>query len=239
VFRVVPDPGVTTSPQPGAPITALIPAYNAAHLVAPVIRGARKQLPVLVIDDGSSDDTLGAARAAGADAVRQEPNQGKGAALKHGFRLALERGCDAILTLDADGQHDPAEIPKFLAAWHERRPDLTIGARSFGDMPFVRRLSNTIGTWSFSRALGQPVRDNQSGYRLISRRLAEAMLASDEAGFELEVEMIVVCVKRGWPIDWVPIRTIYGDQGSHISPISHVVNFFRVVSKTRRAMREE
>jgi glycosyltransferase involved in cell wall biosynthesis len=229
---------VNAAAEPAARLTALVPAYNAAHLVAPVIAGALAHLPVLVVDDGSSDDTSGAARAAGADVVRQEPNQGKGAALKRGFRIALERGYDGIVTLDADGQHDPAEIPTFLEAHRRGGADLIIGARSFAEMPLVRRVSNTVGTWSFSRALGQPVRDNQSGYRLLSRRLADAMLDSAEQGFELEVEMIVTCVKRGWPVDWVPIRTIYGDQGTHISPLHHVVNFFRVVGKTRRAMRQ-
>jgi glycosyltransferase involved in cell wall biosynthesis len=228
---------VNLAAEPAARLVALIPAYDAAHLIAPVIAGALAHLPVLVVDDGSGDDTSAAARAAGAEVVRQEPNQGKGAALKNGFRLALERGFDAIVTLDADGQHDPAEIPKFVAAHRSGGADLIIGARSFDEMPFVRRVSNTVGTWSFSRALGQPVRDNQSGYRLLSRRLASAMLASAEQGFELEVEMIVTCVKRGWLLDWVPIRTIYGDQGSHISPLRHVVSFFRVVDKTRRAMR--
>jgi glycosyltransferase involved in cell wall biosynthesis len=219
-------------------VLALIPAYNAAHLVGAVVRAARLFLPVLVVDDGSSDATAEAARAAGADVERQHPNQGKGAALQRGFGVALTGGYAGILTLDADGQHDPAEIPKFLAARAETGADLIIGARDFAQMPFVRRMSNTIGRWSFARALGQSVRDNQSGYRLLSRRLAEAMLDSPERGFELEVEMIVLCVKRGWPIGWVPIRTIYGDQGSHISPVRHVVNFFRVVGKTRRAMRE-
>jgi hypothetical protein len=182
----------TFTPTPvSRSVIALIPAYNAARLVGGVIAKAKLYLPVLVVDDGSRDETSDAANAAGADVVRQEPNQGKGAALKHGFRIALERGYDAVLTLDADGQHDPAEIPKFLAARAERGADLIIGARDFAQMPFVRRMSNTIGTWSFSRALGRPVRDNQSGFRLLSRRLANAMLESDEQGFELEVEMIV------------------------------------------------
>ena len=92
-------------------ILAIIPAYQAAHLVADVIRGATPHLPVLVVDDGSKDDTSGAARAAGAEVLRQEPNQGKGAALKRGFRRALDANYDAVLTLDSDGQHDPAEIP--------------------------------------------------------------------------------------------------------------------------------
>ena len=218
-------------------IVALIPAYEAAHLVGPVIEGALQHLPVLVVDDGSSDDTAGAARAAGAEVIRQEPNQGKGAALKNGFRHALDRGYEAVLTLDADGQHDPMEIPKFVGAWQGRAPDLVIGARDFSEMPFVRRMSNTIGRWSLSRAVGRDIPDNQSGYRLLSRRLVREMLDSGESGFEFEVDMVLLCLKRDWPIAWVPIRTIYEGKGSHISPIDHVVSFFRMVRKARQAAR--
>lgn len=231
------DPELAAGPSSGR-ILALIPAYQAAHLVPDVIRGAAPHLPVLVVDDGSSDDTAGAARAAGAEVLRQEPNQGKGAALKRGFAHALEQGCDAVLTLDADGQHDPAEIPKFLAEWRVSHPDLIIGARRFDEMPFVRRLSNTIGRWALSRAVGVDIPDNQSGYRLLSRRLVAAMEESGESGFEFEVDMVLLCLRRGWPMAWVPIRTIYEGKGSHISPVQHVVQFFRMVGRARRAVRE-
>ncbi len=218
-------------------VLAIIPAYEAAHLVGPVIEGALQHLSVLVVDDGSSDDTSGAARESGAEVLRQEPNQGKGAALKRGFQHALDAGYDAVLTLDADGQHDPAEIPKFLGAWKSDAPDLVIGARDFSEMPWVRRLSNTIGRWSLSKAVGRDIPDNQSGYRLLSRRLVTEMLSSGEAGFEFEVDMVLVCLKRDWPMHWVPIRTIYEGKGSHISPIDHVVSFFRVVARARKAVR--
>lgn len=215
-------------------ILALIPAYNEAQRIAPVIAG------VLVVDDGSKDDTAQIAEAAGATVLRQIPNQGKGAALRAGFRwaLAAAQGYDAVLTLDADGQHDPAEIPRFLQAYQAGQPDLIIGARSFAQMPPLRRLSNSFGRWSLSWALGQPIPDNQSGYRLISRRMIEALLDSQEQGFEFEVEMIVICVRRGYKLDWAPIRTIYTGEGSHINPLKHTVNWVRVVRQTRRTMRE-
>jgi glycosyltransferase involved in cell wall biosynthesis len=218
-------------------VLALIPAYNEAARVAEVVTGARGHLPVLVVDDGSTDDTAVCAEEAGADVLRQVPNRGKGVALQAGFVYALDEGYEAVLTLDADGQHDPAEIPQFLDVYATRHTDLIIGARDFRHMPPIRRLSNTVGRWSFSWAMGQPIRDNQSGYRLISRRLLEALLASSETGFEFEVEMIVICIQRGFRLDWVPIRTIYAGEGSHIQPWYHTVNFFRMVWQTRRSTR--
>lgn len=220
----------------GRRVLALIPAYNEGARVAAVIDGARAFLPVLVVDDGSTDDTAAHAESAGADVLHQRPNQGKGAALRAGFRRALDEGYDAVITLDADNQHDPAEIPGFLAAYAARTPDLIIGERTFRQMPFPRNVSNTIGRWLFSWALGQRVNDNQSGYRLISRRLMEATLASREQGFEFEVEMIVICVRRGYGLEGIPIRTIYGDETSHIKPFQQTVHFFRVVWQTWRAM---
>lgn len=220
-----------------ATVLALIPAYNEAQRISPVIAAALAHLPVLVVDDGSKDETASVAQVAGATVLRQIPNQGKGAALRTGLRWALERGYDAILTLDADGQHDPAEIPALLAAFTASKADLLIGSRDFSQMPLSRRAANTLGRWSFSWALGQRVEDNQSGYRLLSRRMAEAVLDSQEHGFEFEVEMIVTCVQQGYTLAWAPIRTIYGDQGSHINPWTHMRNWLRVVRQTRRTMR--
>jgi glycosyltransferase involved in cell wall biosynthesis len=220
-------------------IVALIPGYNEGPRIAEVVRGAAAHLPVLVVDDGSSDDTAAQARSAGASVIEQRPNQGKGAALRAGFRRALADDADAVLTLDADGQHDPADIPPFLAAWRpDPRPDLVIGRRNFRAMPPIRRLSNVLGGWAFSWAVGRPIPDNQSGYRLVSRRIMEATLASDEHGFEFEVEMITSCIRLGGTIAWVPIRTIYAGEPSHIRPLAHLRSFIRIVRKARREVRQ-
>lgn len=219
-------------------VYVLIPAYNEEARVGPVIQACLAQLPTFVVDDGSSDNTVAIAEKAGATVVRQVPNQGKGAALKEGFRWALKQAdCEAVLTVDADGQHDPAEISKFLDKFRANKSDLIIGYRDFSEMPPTRRIANTVGRASLSWAMGQKILDNQSGYRLISRRLMEATLESAEAGFEFEVDMVVLCIRRGMRLDWVPIRTIYAGEGSHIKPWHHIKNFFRVVLKTRRLMR--
>lgn len=215
-----------------------MPAYNEGRQVGAVVAQTRQFLPVLVVDDGSKDDTAARAEAAGARVLRQTPNRGKGEALRAGFRWALEAGCEAVLTLDADGQHDPAEIHKFLAVWRDTQADLVIGERDFSQIPPVRRLANTLGRLSFSWAVGQKVRDNQSGYRLISRRLMESVLASQEAGFEFEVEMIVRAVRRGYRLEGVPIRTIYAGERSHIHPLKHILGFVQILLKTRLSLRD-
>jgi glycosyltransferase involved in cell wall biosynthesis len=212
---------------------AIIPAYNEEAGISDVVAGVQAYLPMLVVDDGSSDNTASLAESTGASVLRQAPNQGKGAALKAGFRWALERGYSAAITLDADGQHDPGELPKFLMICSEQGADLVIGQRDFSHMPPARQLANWLGRISFSWAVGTPIPDNQSGYRLISKRLMEAMLESRESGFEYEVEMITICLRRGFALTWVPIRTIYAGETSHIRPWQHVKNFLRILRKTR------
>jgi glycosyltransferase involved in cell wall biosynthesis len=241
-------------------VLALIPAYEEGPRIGAVVSAARRYLPVLVVDDGSTDDTAVQAEAAGAVVLPQRPNQGKGAALRMGFRRALDEGYDAVVTLDADGQHDPDEIPRFLAAFAgadepgsggtERaafpsavaaagpRPELVIGRRDFARMPPVRRLSNTMGGAAFSWAVGRPIPDNQSGYRLLGRRLMAAMVASHESGFEFEVEMIAVCIRRGWTLGWAPISTIYAGEPSHVRPLHHLRHFARATLAARRLVRE-
>jgi glycosyltransferase involved in cell wall biosynthesis len=218
-------------------VLALIPANNEARHIAEVVRAARLHLPVLVVDDGSTDDTAAIAGTAGAEVYRQNPRQGKGAALLAGFNWALSNSYSAVVTLDADGQHDPAEIPEFLRAYNTNPVDLIIGRRNFSQMPPIRRMSNTLGTRIFSWAVGQDVPDNQSGYRLISRRLMQAMKEPVERGFEFEVEMIVLCVLNQFSLGWVPIRTIYDGERSHISPLRHAYKFMQVSLRARRMIR--
>jgi glycosyltransferase involved in cell wall biosynthesis len=263
-------------------VLAIVPAHDEATRVAAVVEGLKEQgLPVLVVDDGSTDSTGLMAEGAGARVLRLEPNQGKGAALKAGFRAALTEtagegaralsggtsvGVDhegqpdsdahpsdeppagaaevaglwaAILTLDGDGQHDPAEVPGFLRIWRETGADLVVGARDYRQMPPIRWFTNTVSRHLFSWALGEQILDNQSGFRLCSRRLAEAALSSPERGFAFEVEEIAICVGRGYRLAWVPIRTIYGTESSDIKPWAHFVGFVRVTRRARRRMREE
>lgn len=223
-------------------LLVVVPAHDEAPRIGRVVEAARRHLPVLVVDDGSSDDTAKIAEDAGARVIRQAPNQGKGAALRAGFGAAIAEGIEAVITLDGDGQHDPAEIPAFLGEYARRtvagaRTELIVGRRDFRRMPPVRRASNWLGTVTLSAALGRWIDDNQSGYRLVGRRLMTAMLESAESGFAFEVEMIAVCLRERWPIAWVPIRTIYGEERSHIRPLRHLREFLAVTGRARRIAR--
>jgi len=214
-------------------ILALIPAWNEAARIGPVVEATRAYLPVLVVDDGSDDDTSAVAQAAGATIVRHSQNRGKGVALMTGFAWALERGCEAVLTLDADGQHDPADIPGFLAAYDAGAGDLIVGRRDFSQMPFPRFFVNPFGSWLLSLALGTRIYDNQCGYRLYSRRLLE-MLDLTTTGFELEVEVIIQAVCQGIRIGWVDVHTIY-DTGkvSYFHPLKDTARFLGMVWRAR------
>jgi len=216
---------------------ALIPAHDEAPRIGAVVRAAATHLPVIVVDDGSTDATAEAAEAAGATVIRQQPNQGKGAALRAGFARAIADGALAVVTLDGDGQHDPAELPRFVAAERERPGKLIVGVRDFARMPLVRRLSNAAGTVLLSAAVGRWIPDNQSGYRLVGRRLMAEMLGSREDGFAFEVEMIAICLREGWQIRWLPISTIYGEERSHIRALHHLREFVTVTGRARRIAR--
>ena len=216
-------------------ILALIPAYNEGAHIKKVIEESLFHLPVLVVDDGSKDNTVDIVNETEAQVVQVKPNQGKGNALKTGFRWALDQNYDGVLTLDADGQHDPQEIPLFINSLEKENADLIIGSRIFSEMPFSRKFANSFGKVLFSWAMRQPIDDNQSGYRYISKALIEKMLGTKESGFEFEVEMILICLQNNMKLNWVAIKTIYGDEKSHIKPLRHIMRFISLVLRVRRA----
>jgi len=215
----------------------LIPAFNAARTVGDVVRECRTILAdVAVVDDGSADDTGAVAAAAGARVIRHPQNRGKGAALKTGFAYALEQGYEAVVTLDADGQHLPREIPKFLRRREETGADLIIGGRAhlFGQMLPRRRLANRFSAWSIARASRTGITDSQSGYRLYSANLLRSVrLRSD--GFDLESEVIVRAGRDGFKVITTPIDLGFVDglSTSHYKPLMDTLRIAWTVARAR------
>ncbi len=222
--------------QPAGEIIALIPAYNEARYIADVVKAALQYVPVVVVDDGSSDGTGATAALAGAKVIVHNTNQGKGKALNTGFEYAVARRVDAAITLDADGQHNPTEIPTFIAAFRAGQGDVIIGQRTFAQMPGKSRFGNTVGTWLLTRAMGRPIPDNQSGYRLLGRRVMETV-RPDTTRFEAEVELLLRAQLAGFRLAWVPIQTIYNDKKSHFRPIRDSALFLKMVWRIWRARR--
>ncbi|MCP4581734.1 MAG: glycosyltransferase family 2 protein [candidate division Zixibacteria bacterium] len=200
-----------------------------AYCLKDVIKKTKGYLDdILVVDDGSTDGTADIAWRLGVDVISHSINRGKGAALKAGFRHAIEHGYDAVITLDSDGQHDPKYIPEFLAAHERFQADLIIGSRmrDKADMPFDRRCSNYLTSRSLSLLLGRYIEDSQSGYRLISARLLKSIsLKSDR--FQLETEIIIKAAQAGFKIGSVPIKVIYGREFP--SSIHRFIDTFRWV----------
>ena len=209
----------------------VIPCYQGARTVADVVRGAAASgLPVVVVDDGSSDGSGAAAEAAGATVLRHAGNRGKGAALATGFAHAKKLGADAVLTMDADGQHDPGEIGRLVAA-HDADPNaLVVGVRSFApeDMPRRSRIGNRISTWWISRYAGMRYTDTQSGFRVYPRAMFDVPLRSTK--FDTETELLLRAAKMKLPLVEVPIKTIYApDHASHFHGFRDTMRVIKLV----------
>ena len=204
-------------------IAVLIPAYNASESLRGVIEGIKDYtLAIVVVDDGSRDATAEIARAAGAQVLRHTRNRGKGTALQTGFRFILNQGYKAIITMDADGQHDPSFIPHFIRAYNEGRGNIIIGSRAgeFDAMNWLRRFWNQLGVKAVSKLTGTPLTDTQSGYRLISAEVLQG-LPLRAAGYEMELELLIKACKRGHTVVDIPVitRFVDGRPSSHFRPV--------------------
>jgi glycosyltransferase involved in cell wall biosynthesis len=215
----------------------IIPAFNAAGTIGDVVRAAKQQTrDVVVIDDGSTDKTPVVARAAGASVVQHPQNRGKGAALKTGFTYAIENGYDAVITIDADGQHLPREIPKFVRCRAETGADLIIGGRAhlFNEMLPRRRMANRFSAWVIGWASKTGISDSQSGFRLYSARMLRAVRLRTD-GFDLESEVIVRAGCGGFKVLTTPIDLgfVDGQSTSHYKPLKDTLRIAWTVFRAR------
>jgi glycosyltransferase involved in cell wall biosynthesis len=218
---------------------AVIPAFHERGRIGSVVSEVRTYLrDVLVIDDGSNDGTAEEAEAAGAIVLRHPVNRGKGVALQTGFEEARRRGFDAVITLDADGQHLPSELPKFIEAYRRTGVPVLIGNRMWDTrrMPFVRRCTNRFMSWLLCREMGQYVPDTQCGYRLFHCADIPFVQASSER-FAAESEILLHVAARRIRMDSVRITTVYGSEKSKIHPLADTVRFFAMLRAHRRGRR--
>ncbi len=202
-------------------ICALIAAYNEERHVAEVVRGTARHVDaVVVVDDGSGDETAARAAAAGARVIQHGRNLGKGRAIRTGLSHVLAEPYTHVLLLDADLQHDPDEIPKLVACARAGVGDFVVGEREFSRtaMPASRFYSNVIGSRILSALVGTTVRDSQSGFRLIRADLLRRV-ALTATGYEIETEMIIKLVRAGAVVERVSVsRLAYQNARSHIRP---------------------
>ncbi|MBU0743345.1 glycosyltransferase family 2 protein [bacterium] len=222
-------------------VGVILPALNAASFVGPLLDEIRERQPdirALVVDDGSTDGTGDVARAHGAEIATHAQNRGKGAALLTGFQHALAAGWDWTFTMDADGQHLPAEMQSFLDAALSASFDIVVGTRmdATADMPWIRKATNVFTSRVVSRLAGCPIPDSQNGYRLLRVAVLDG-LETTTANYDFESEVLVRLARRGARIGSVPTAAVYGEQGSSIRPLRDTVRFFRLVYRLRREAR--
>jgi glycosyltransferase involved in cell wall biosynthesis len=217
---------------------AVIPAYQDEKHIGDIVRRARAQLDhVLVIDDGSTDQTAHRAREAGAEVIVHDQNRGKGEAIKTGLTHSLDQGVTWVTLLDSDGQHLPEEIDRFVsAAASATRPSFFIGNRmnNLAGMPFVRRVVNRYMSSRISRVCGQEIPDTQCGFRMLERQLIPDLLGGAQR-FDYETEVLIIASRKGFRIESVPITTVYTDQVSKIHPMRDAIRFFKLMWRYRAA----
>lgn len=204
-------------------IIAALPAYNEERYIGSVILKARKHATeVIVFDDGSVDATSEIARLAGATVLRNDTNRGKGSAVRQLLASVRDQSPDVLVFLDADGQHDPDEIPRLVSAVCEGY-DLVVGSRTAEKKktPFYRRVGQNILSHAASVvSRGRKVTDSESGFRALSPRMIKEIQLTEE-GFAVETEMIAMAAERGFRITEVPISSIYVEDGSTQNPVRH------------------
>jgi len=215
-------------------ICVLIPGYNEEKTIGQVVSKARKIISnVIVVDDGSNDNTSQIAKSAGAIVIRHEVNKGKGAALRTGFQYVLDHNFQAVITMDSDGQHDVNDIPKFLNALYEKKADIVIGSRmkDISTMPAIRKVTNKLTSFIGSILIHQKVDDSQSGFRLITSDVLRSVTLETDR-YEMESEILIKASRAGFRITSVPIKTIYGQEKSKINPLIDTYRFIRLVFRS-------
>ncbi len=215
-------------------LAAVVPCYNAGPALRRVTEGLiGRTASVIIVDDGSTDGFTRKLDDLPIVLRRFPENRGKGYALLEGFRAALSMpAVECVAVVDADGQHDPAELPRLYEAFRQQGADLLIGARQFygGYVPWASRFGNTVTVVLTGLLLGRRIPDTQSGYRLHSRRLLHHIVNNVAGGrYDTEMEILVAAVRNGFTVTSTPIQTLYerGNPSSHFRKISDSWRIYR------------
>ncbi|MCL5986716.1 MAG: glycosyltransferase family 2 protein [Actinobacteria bacterium] len=222
-------------------IAVLITAYNEQDTIGNIIQEIKKIIDdVIVVDDGSIDDTVRIAQQNGAKVISHHRNQGKGAALKTGFNYAKSHGYDGVVTMDGDGQHLPSELNNFLFILENSDPDIILGNRMENTigMPFHRLLTNIFTSKIISRRAHQLIKDSQCGYRYISTKVLSSIILKTRR-FDSENELLMRASWKGFKIEHVPISTIYFEKReSRIKPVRDSWRFFLMIIRSYKWKRD-
>jgi glycosyltransferase involved in cell wall biosynthesis len=206
----------------GKKIIVIIPAYNEERFIGSVVLKLKKYpVEIIVVDDGSTDETASIAKMAGVVVFKQEDNQGKGVALNTGFHAARESSPDVIVILDADGQHLPEELPQIVKPILTGEADIVVGSRyiqNTSNTPFIRRWGHRFINLATTLPSGVSVSDSQSGYRAFSRHAFE-LTDFHSSGFSVESEMQFLAHEHGLKVMEIPITIRYTDKAKR-SPFS-------------------
>jgi glycosyltransferase involved in cell wall biosynthesis len=213
-------------------VACLIPAYQVGGSVATVATGLRASLPdalLIGVDDGSTDATAAMLRATCDVVVRFPLNRGKGAALRAGTEVALEEGASSVVTIDADGQHDPVAAPSLVSALV--LADIAIGVRErvATRMPLGRRVTNGASSLAMSACAGTALRDPQSGYRAYRRAVLEQVAAQGDR-YEYESDLLLGALRAGFRVAEVSVPTVYGPP-SHFMPLADSARVVRTIGR--------
>jgi glycosyltransferase involved in cell wall biosynthesis len=229
---------------------AVIPAYQEEKHIGDIVRRTRERLDyVLVVDDGSSDQTAQRAREAGAEVIVHNQNRGKGEAVKTGLAHWLgaaspsrragdevDREVTWVSLLDSDGQHLPEEIDRFLTtAADATQPTFLIGNRmnNVTGMPVIRRVVNRYMSRQISRVCKQEIPDTQCGFRMLDHQLIPQLLGGGDR-FDYDTEALIIASSKGYRIESVPITTVYTDQVSKIRPLRDAIRFLKLMWRYRK-----
>jgi len=212
----------------GKRISVIIPAYNEAKRIGKVLSKIPEFVDeVIVVDDGSEDSTSEVAKNHGAEVIRIEENQGKGAAMREGIKKVSG---DIVIFMDADGQHNPEEIEKLVSPILKGEADFVIGSRLIktqGKRPLIRKISNFLSTSLIKIKLGIDVKDTQSGFRAIKRELLPEI---ESKRYEVETEILIKAAKKGARVKEVPVERIYGIETGHFR-FEDILRFLRSLIK--------